>query len=125
MRYRLRTLLIVFLAICLVVADNANAQPVFTTEHDWTMRIGGWTYGISQSSSNGAWRSTTIYLGRVAFHSKLTAVQLLGIGTGALAFLLVAAVGLAKRHRQLFRFTIRDVLWLTVVLALGVAWRGS
>lgn len=24
--------------------------------------------------------------------------------------------------RQMFRFTIRDVLWLTVVVAFGVAW---
>jgi len=28
----------------------------------------------------------------------------------------------SRRSRLMFRFTIRDVLWLTVVVALGVAW---
>lgn len=65
----------------------ASAQPMFTTEHDWTITIGEKTFGLRQHlETTGGLRSTEIFLGWYDFHTQwpapqiVTAAMLLVIG---------------------------------------------
>ncbi|MFO0917048.1 MAG: hypothetical protein U0872_01890 [Planctomycetaceae bacterium] len=55
----------------------AAAQPLFETEHDWTITVGEATFGLRQHlETTGGLRSTQVFLGRLEFHTQWLAPQI-------------------------------------------------
>ena len=79
----------------------AAAQPLFETEHDWTITVGEATFGLRQHvETTGGLRSTQVFLGRLEFHTQWLAPQIVG----AIVLLLIGAMGAIlwseRRYRQ-------------------------
>lgn len=79
----------------------ATAQPLFKTEHDWTITVGDARFGLRQSvQMPGEFRSTDVYLGWYSFHTRVLATHIV------IAIALLLAVGVAleiwreRRYRQ-------------------------
>jgi hypothetical protein len=100
MQYRLRTLLIV--SALLALAETVNAQPVFIRTHNWTVEVGGRSFGITEDLAYGDIRSTTIHLGPYYFDTKLSALQVAGLGVTLPAILLMAVgvFAISARRRK-------------------------
>jgi hypothetical protein len=79
-------MLICMLAIC---PQNAFAQPLFITEHNWTVNVGEATFGMRQvadvTSTRPEFQYTIIYLGwtgfTVPFRAPYILMGLIGVVT--------------------------------------------
>jgi hypothetical protein len=73
----------------------ASAQPLFKTEHDWTMTVGDATFGLRQSvQTPGEFRNTHVYLGWYDFRTRFLASHIV------VAMTLLLTVGAALEIRS-------------------------
>jgi hypothetical protein len=85
------------LLVCLLTT-TANAQPLFVTEHDWTVQIGSSRWGLLQTNmAPGDWRKTTVYFGVPLFTVRARAEVLLALVVGALGVLGVMPLVIRQR----------------------------
>ena len=82
---------IAVLVVCLSAAI-ANAQPLFVTEHDWTVQIGKSRWGLLQTNiAPGDWRKTTVYFGVSSFVVRARARTVVGFVVATVGVLGVVA----------------------------------
>ena len=69
--------------VCLSIAlwtTTAAAQPLFRTEHDWTITIADEPYGLKQVvQTPGDFRTTTIHVGGHTFQTRWRAAALAAV----------------------------------------------
>ena len=75
---RVRYVLLILLAVCAFPLGSSAQWAVGYTEHDWSIKIGGNSYGLIQRYFNAGipMRTTTIYLGPYTAHTAVRAVVL-------------------------------------------------
>ena len=84
-------------ALSLLSASIAMAQPMLVTEHDWTFHIGTARYGVCQRNiaPGDLNRHTTVYCGRPVLKLKMKAGSL-----AALVLVPLSALGIFTLARR-------------------------
>lgn len=82
---------------------TAAAQVGGYTEHEWTVDVGGATFGLRQEFIlDGGYRHTRVFLGCHDFHTRLLAMHILGavltLVTLVLVFASVRIVAARRRY---------------------------
>jgi len=75
----------------MIWSSSAHAQPLFNYEHDWTVKLGGRSYGLRQVAQiPGDLRRTQVWLGRYSF-------DISGRAGEAIALAVLSPITLARR----------------------------
>ncbi|HEY3965367.1 MAG TPA: hypothetical protein VGM05_12500 [Planctomycetaceae bacterium] len=86
-----------------------SSIPSVTDQHDWSLSIGSWSFGITETpddfielakSFGFIEKKTTVHLGPASFQTSLSAYQVLGLGIVGTVLLAALVAAVITRHRS-------------------------